>query len=44
MLALVCDGMGGPPAGDVAARVAASTIVDELEGAGTAVVDWPARR
>jgi serine/threonine protein phosphatase PrpC len=41
MLAVVCDGMGGPPAGDVAARVAAATIEAELAGAGTAVVDEP---
>ena len=41
MLALVCDGMGGGPAGELAARVAASTIVDELEGAGAAVVEEP---
>jgi protein phosphatase len=42
MLALVCDGMGGRPAGDVAARVAASTIVERLEVAGDAVVAQPA--
>jgi protein phosphatase len=42
MLALVCDGMGGRPAGDVAARVAASTIVERLEGAGEDVVAQPA--
>jgi protein phosphatase len=41
MLALVCDGMGGRPAGDVAAHVAASTIVGALEGAGAAVVERP---
>jgi protein phosphatase len=42
MLALVCDGMGGRPAGDVAARVAASTIVERLEGAAGVVVTEPA--
>jgi serine/threonine protein phosphatase PrpC len=42
MLALVCDGMGGRPAGDVAARVAASTIVERLEDAGEDVVAQPA--
>lgn len=41
MLALVCDGMGGGPAGDVAARVAAETIVDRLEDAREAVVERP---
>jgi len=30
MLVVVCDGIGGQPAGDVAAQVAASTIKDEL--------------
>jgi protein phosphatase len=42
ILALVCDGMGGQPAGDVAARVAASTITERLEDAGDAVVVRPA--
>ncbi|HVR00542.1 MAG TPA: protein phosphatase 2C domain-containing protein [Polyangia bacterium] len=41
MLAVVCDGMGGPPAGDVAAEVAAATIKDELAGAGSALVNAP---
>ncbi len=41
MLAVVCDGMGGPPAGDVAAEVAAATIKDELARAGSALVDTP---
>jgi len=41
VLAVVCDGMGGQPAGDVAARVAASTIVERLEDAGDAVVAQP---
>jgi protein phosphatase len=43
MLVVVCDGMGGPPAGDVAARVAASAIKDELASAGVDVVAAPAR-
>jgi serine/threonine protein phosphatase PrpC len=43
MLVVVCDGMGGHPAGDVAARVAASTIKDELAVAGSSVVDEPGR-
>jgi protein phosphatase len=30
VLLLVCDGMGGPPAGDVAARLAATAIEHEL--------------
>jgi len=41
MLAVVCDGMGGPPAGDVAAEVAAATIKEELAGAGAALVNAP---
>lgn len=41
MLAVVCDGMGGPPAGDVAAEVAAATIKAELAGAGPALVSAP---
>jgi PPM family protein phosphatase len=30
VLLMVCDGMGGPPAGDVAAQLAAAAIEDEL--------------
>lgn len=41
MLVIVCDGMGGRPAGDVAAQVAASTIKDQLKHAGSAVVESP---
>ena len=41
VLLIVCDGMGGRPAGDVAARVAAATVKKEVEGAGPAVVDVP---
>ena len=43
MLVVVCDGMGGPPAGDVAARVAVSTIKDELAVAGSGVLKAPGR-
>jgi serine/threonine protein phosphatase PrpC len=31
-LFLVCDGMGGAPAGEVASQIAASTILKELDG------------
>jgi PPM family protein phosphatase len=41
MLIVVCDGMGGPPAGDVAARVAVTAIKDGLEQAGAGVVTAP---
>jgi PPM family protein phosphatase len=41
LLLVVCDGMGGPPAGDVAARVAASTIKEEVKEAGAAVMSAP---
>lgn len=41
ILLLVCDGMGGAPAGDVAARVAATTIENELRAAGSDVVQEP---
>jgi protein phosphatase len=31
-LFVVCDGMGGAPAGEVASEIAAATILDELDG------------
>jgi serine/threonine protein phosphatase PrpC len=34
VLMLVCDGMGGRPAGDVAAQLAAASIKDELQAEG----------
>jgi PPM family protein phosphatase len=43
MLVVVCDGMGGRPAGDVAAKVAASAVKDELTVAGSEVVEAPGR-
>ncbi|HEY2900017.1 MAG TPA: protein phosphatase 2C domain-containing protein [Polyangia bacterium] len=41
LLLLVCDGMGGAAAGDVAAQVAAVSIQQELAMAGPAVVEAP---
>jgi serine/threonine protein phosphatase PrpC len=41
VLLLVCDGMGGPPAGDVAARLAAASIVNELRAASADVAREP---
>jgi protein phosphatase len=41
ILLLVCDGMGGAAAGDLAARMAAESIKDQLVGAGPAVVEHP---
>jgi serine/threonine protein phosphatase PrpC len=41
LLMLVCDGMGGAAAGDVAANVAAASIKEELHAAGGAVSRSP---
>jgi len=41
ILLLVCDGMGGAAAGDLAARIAAESIKQQLVGAGPAVVRHP---
>jgi protein phosphatase len=41
VLLLVCDGMGGAPAGDVAAQLAAVAIEDELRAAAAEVVREP---
>ena len=43
ILLLVCDGMGGAAAGDLAARIAAEAIKHRLVGAGSAVADQPDR-
>ena len=42
VLLLVCDGMGGAAAGDLAARIAAEAIKHQLVGAGSAVTESPA--
>jgi protein phosphatase len=41
VLLLVCDGMGGPPAGDVAAQLAVAAIEDELRAAAGDVARAP---
>jgi protein phosphatase len=41
ILLLVCDGMGGAAAGDLAARIAADAVKQQLVGAGPAVVEHP---
>jgi len=41
ILLLVCDGMGGAAAGDLAARIAAEAIKHRLVGAGPATVEHP---
>jgi protein phosphatase len=41
ILLLVCDGMGGAAAGDLAARIAAEAITHELVGAGSVVTKYP---
>jgi protein phosphatase len=41
ILLLVCDGMGGAAAGDLAARIAAEAVKHQLLGAGPAVAKHP---
>ena len=41
ILLVVCDGMGGAAAGDLAARIAAEAIKQQLVGAGAAVTESP---
>jgi PPM family protein phosphatase len=41
ILLLVCDGMGGAAAGDIAARIAAEAIKRQLVGAGPATTEHP---
>ena len=41
ILLLVCDGMGGAAAGDLAARIAAEAIKQQLVGAGPAAIEHP---
>jgi protein phosphatase len=42
VLLMVCDGMGGPPAGDVASQLAAVAIEDELRASAAEVAREPA--
>src|SRR5438270_63292 len=41
ILLLVCDGMGGAAAGDLAAHIAAQAIKEQLVGGGSAVAAAP---
>jgi protein phosphatase len=41
ILLLVCDGMGGAAAGDLAARITAESVKHQLVGAGSGVVAHP---
>jgi serine/threonine protein phosphatase PrpC len=41
ILLLVCDGMGGAAAGDLAARIAAEAVKEQLVGAGRTVAEHP---